>query len=519
MSRNTDQVLRLTLEHIQLTAIAVGLAVLIGVPLGIMISYFRKASKTVVGGANVVQAIPSMALLGLAIPLLGIGSLPAVVIVILYSLLPIIKNTYTGITSIDKATLEAAKAIGLTRSQVLMKVQIPLALPVIMAGVRISAVTAVGLMTMAAFIGAGGLGFLIFSGISTTNNAQILAGAIPAALLALLVDNIFGTVEKLVTPISLQHTGNASKEKLKTQRKVQKGIVAVTAGVLIVLFTFTTIQGSGNKKETITIGGKDFTEQFIVVHLMSDMIEDRTDLSVIRKENLGGTQVAFNALKSGDIDLYLDYTGTIYGDTLGYPPNSDMVEVYETSKNDLKELYDIDMLKQFNFNNTYVLSVKPETAEKYNLETISDLRNVADELTIGATLEFLNREDGIIGLEKHYGFTFGNQIGINGANKYLAIDNGETDITDAFSTDGLLKKFNLVMLDDDKNFFPPYYAVPILRSGLLEEYPEIEGVLEELGEVLTNEVMIELNYRVDELQQQPRKVAHDFLVEQGLIEE
>jgi osmoprotectant transport system permease protein len=196
-----------------------------------------------------------------------------------------------------------------------------------------------------------------------------------------------------------------------------------------------------------------------------------------------------------------------------------MVEVYETSKNDLKELYDIDMLKQFNFNNTYVLSVKPETAEKYNLETISDLRNVADELTIGATLEFLNREDGIIGLEKHYGFTFGNQIGINGANKYLAIDNGETDITDAFSTDGLLKKFNLVMLDDDKNFFPPYYAVPILRSGLLEEYHEIEGVLEELGEVLTDEVMIELNYRVDELQQQPRKVAHDFLVEQGLIEE
>lgn len=519
MTRNTDQVLRLTLEHIELTAIAVGLAVLIGVPLGIMISYFRKASKTVVGGANVVQAIPSMALLGLAIPLLGIGSLPAVVIVILYSLLPIIKNTYTGITSLDKGTLEAAKAIGLTRSQVLLKVQIPLALPVIMAGVRISAVTAVGLMTMAAFIGAGGLGFLIFSGISTTNNAQILAGAIPAAILALVVDNIFGTVEKLVTPISLQHTGNTSKEKLKTQRTLQKGVLAVTAGILVVLFTVTAFQGAGNSKETITIGGKDYTEQFIVVHLMADMIEDRTDLSVIRKDNLGGTQVAFNALKSENIDLYLEYTGTIYGDTLGYSPNSDMVEVYETSKNDLKELFDIDALTQFNYNNTYVLSVKPETAERYNLAKISDLKNVADELTIGSTLEFLNREDGIIGLQKHYGFTFGNQIGINGANKYLAIDSGETDITDAFSTDGLLKKFGLVMLDDDMNFFPPYYAVPILRSGLLGEHPEIEGVLNELGEVLTNEIMIDLNYRVDELQQQPRRVAHDFLIEQGLIEE
>lgn len=516
---NTDQVLRLTLEHTQLTAIAVGFAVLIGVPLGILISYFRKASKAVVGGANIIQAIPSMALLGLAIPLLGIGSLPAVVIVILYSLLPIIKNTFTGITSIDKQTLEAAKAIGLTRSQVLTKVQIPMALPVIMAGVRISAVTAVGLMTMAAFIGAGGLGFLIFSGISTTNNGQILAGAIPAAILALLVDKIFSVIENLVTPIALQQTGDASKEKLKRQRKYQKGILTVTAIALILLFTFNALKGVGKTKETITIGGKDFTEQFIVVHLMADMIEDRTDLSVIRKDNLGGTQVAFNALRTGDIDLYLEYTGTIYGDTLGYPPNSDMIEVYETSKRDLKELYDIDMLKQFRFNNTFVLAVTQETAERYNLSKISDLKRVADQLTIGSGLEFLNREDGIIGLERHYGFSFGNEIGINGTNKYLAISNGETDVTDAFSTDGLLKKYNLVLLEDDLNFFPPYYAVPLLRSGLLEEHPEIEDVLEELGEVLTDEVMIELNYQVDELQRQPRTVAREFLIAQGLISE
>lgn len=256
ISRNSEQVLRLTLEHIELTAIAVGLAVLIGVPLGILISYFKKASKTVVGGANVVQAIPSMALLGLAIPLLGIGSVPAVVIVILYSLLPIIKNTYTGITSLDKGTLEAAKAIGLTKSQVLLKVQIPLALPVIMAGVRISAVTAVGLMTMAAFIGAGGLGFLIFSGISTTNNAQILAGAIPSALLALVVDTLFSTVEKLVTPISLQQTGSASKEKLKKTRTLQKGLLAGTAAVLVVLFSITAMGNAGGSKDTITIGEK-----------------------------------------------------------------------------------------------------------------------------------------------------------------------------------------------------------------------------------------------------------------------
>ena len=252
---NGDQVLRLTLEHIELTLIAVGFAVLVGVPLGILISYFRKASKAVVGGANVVQAIPSMALLGLAIPLLGIGSLPSVVIVILYSLLPIIKNTYTGITSIDKGTLEAAKAIGLTKSQVLTKVQIPLALPVIMAGVRISAVTAVGLMTMAAFIGAGGLGFLIFSGISTTNNAQILAGAIPAAVLALLVDNIFSVVESLVTPISLQQGQRKSLPEVKRDRRIQKGFLGTVAALLVILFTVTAIGSGTGGKESITIGG------------------------------------------------------------------------------------------------------------------------------------------------------------------------------------------------------------------------------------------------------------------------
>lgn len=515
---NFEQVLNLTKEHILLTTIAVGLAVLIGVPLGVLISYFRKISRCVVGFANLIQAIPSMALLGLAIPLLGIGSLPAVVIVILYSLLPIIKNTYTGITSIDKDTLESAKAIGLTKMQILIKVRIPLALPVIMAGVRISSVTAVGLMTMAAFIGAGGLGFLIFSGISTTNNGQILAGAIPAAILALVVDFIFGMVEKLVTPISLQTNNVVSKEKVIKSRKTQRVVLGAIAALLVVMYISNWVGSLDKSQKVITIGGKDYTEQFVVVHLMADMIEDRTNIDVIRKDNLGGTQVVFNAVKSGDVDMYLEYTGTIYGDTLGYPPNSDMEQVYKISKEVLKEQYDIDLLKQFAFNNTYILAVRPDTASQYNLKTVSDLANVADKLTIGSSLEFLNRDDGIIGLVDHYGFSFGKEVGINGANKYLAIDNGETDVTDAFATDGLMKKFNLVQLEDDKNFFPPYYAVPLLKSGLINEYPEIESVLAELSEVLTNDVMVELNYQVDELQRQPRQVANDFLKEQGLID-
>lgn len=217
---NYPQILSLLIEHLKLTAISVGLAILIGVPLGIFISFAAKASKPILAVANVIQAIPSMALLGFMIPLLGIGVIPAIVAVVLYSLLPIIKNTYTGIDNINPQTLEAAKGIGLTPFQVLTKVQIPLALPVIMAGVRIASVTAVGLMTMAAFIGAGGLGYLVFSGIRTVNNNQILAGAIPACLLALMVDFLIGLTEKLVTPVSLQK-GDASVKKKK--QKYPKG--------------------------------------------------------------------------------------------------------------------------------------------------------------------------------------------------------------------------------------------------------------------------------------------------------
>lgn len=188
------------LQHIQLTLLAIGLAVLIGVPLGILISYIKPFKRPVIGFANLVQAIPSIAILGFLVPFLGIGEKPAVFMVVIYSLLPIIKNTAAGLSSISGETLEAAKGIGMTDFQVLVKVRLPLALPVIMTGIRISAVTSVGLVTIAAFIGAGGLGYLIYSGIRTVNTLQILAGAIPACILALLVDWVGAFSEKLVTP-------------------------------------------------------------------------------------------------------------------------------------------------------------------------------------------------------------------------------------------------------------------------------------------------------------------------------
>lgn len=510
MTDNAQQVGALLIEHVQLTALALCIALVVGMALGILITYVRPLGKPVLGLANLIQAIPSLALLGFAIPFLGIGALPAVTMVILYSLLPILKNTYTGLTNINPQLLEAAKGIGLTKLQVLTKVQLPLALPVIMSGVRIAAVTAVGLMTIAAFIGAGGLGYLVFSGIRTVNNAQILAGAVPACLLALAVDFFMGAVERAVTPVSLQ---KQSDSPLARRCVLAAGAAVLVAALGVSMFS----GGAQDDDKTVSVAGKDYTEQHILVHLVADIIEAKTDLSVKRNLNLGGTQVCFNALKGGDIDLYVEYSGTVYGSILQKPASSDMEEVYNVSKQALKEQFGIETLHQMRFNNTYTLAVTQETAAQYRLRTFSDLARAAGQMKAGTTLEFLNREDGLPGLKQRYGLRFKDEIGIDSSPRYLALVNRETDVVDAFSTDGLLKKFDLVVLEDDQHFFPPYYAMPIVRQETLAAHPELVPVLEQLGEALTNDVMVELNYRVDERKETPEAVARDFLKTHGLL--
>ncbi|TCQ03722.1 ABC transporter permease [Serpentinicella alkaliphila] len=199
-----DQVLNLTLEHLQITGTAVILAILVGVPLGILITRYKRLANPILGIANVFQTLPSLALFGLIIPIMGIGRVPAIFVLFLYALLPIIKNTYTGINNVDPAIIEAGKGMGMTNSQILRMVKLPLALSVIMAGIRIATVINIGTTTIAALIGAGGLGDLIFRGISMDNAYLILSGAIPAALLALLVDWVLGIVERLLTPKGLK---------------------------------------------------------------------------------------------------------------------------------------------------------------------------------------------------------------------------------------------------------------------------------------------------------------------------
>lgn len=515
-----SEILSLLLEHIQLTIIAVLIAVVIGVPLGIFITKNKKLANGVIGFANLTQAIPSLAILGFLIPIIGIGSAPAITMVVLYSMLPIIKNTYTGITNINPDMLEAAKGLGMTNAQTLKLIKIPLAMPVMMAGIRMAAVTAVGLMTIAAFVGAGGLGYLVFSGIQTVDNNLILFGAIPAALLALVIDWVTGKIEEATMPNGIKKSDGTMKVRKKGSNKNNKRntIIASALAVIVIGGAVGTSIVKRNEKK-ITIASKNYTEQLILGNVLSELVKANTDIKVEEKFNLGGSQVTFNALKSGAADVYVEYLGTGYINILNITePNSNREEVYNIVKDKFKNNYNIELLNPLGFNNTYAMAVTKETAEKYNLKTVSDLSKVAGNLIIGPTIEFPNREDGLIGLEKAYNMKFKQVKPVDGGLRYTALVNNETQVIDAFTTDGLIDKFQLAVLEDDKEFFPPYDAVPIIREDTLKEFPELKDVLAKLDGKLTEEKMRKLNYEVDINKRDVKTVAKEFLKAEGLVE-
>lgn len=514
LTLNYEQIFSLLGKHIYLSVVSVLIAVAIGIPLGILISREPKLSKPVIGTTNVIQAVPSLALLGFLIPFVGIGSTPAIVMVVLYSLLPIVKNTYTGLTNIDADILEAAKGIGLTKSQTMRKVQLPLAFPMIMAGIRISAVTAVGLMTIAAFIGAGGLGYLVFSGVQTVDNNMILGGAIPAGILALFIDFAVGRLEKRLSYTSRQNSSKARKQK---GSKKKTRLILSFATILLIAAGIFTFYPTAKAEDKIVVGSKNFTEQLILGNMLADLIENKTDIQVERKLNLGGSQVAFSALKKGDVDMYVEYTGTGLVNILKQEPRKDPQQVYDYVKKEFQNKYKIDLMKPLGFNNTYALAVRQDTAKQYGLNTISDLAKVSDQLIIGPTIEFPNRQDGLKGLLPAYNMNFKDVKAVDGGLRYTALDNHKSDVIDAFSTDGLLEAFHLKVLKDDKSFFPPYYAVPIIKDSTLKAHPELKKVLNSLAGKLSDDKMRKLNYKVDSLREAPAKVAKEFLQQEGLI--
>ncbi|MFY0543586.1 glycine betaine ABC transporter substrate-binding protein [Brevibacillus sp. H7] len=297
-------------------------------------------------------------------------------------------------------------------------------------------------------------------------------------------------------------------------QKIGVGVLALAVAGLAGCSALTGTTAS----DKVTVVGKDFSEQDVLANLVGVLIEKSTDLKVEIKSFLGGTDVCFNAVKNGSADMYVEYTGTGLVNIMGQEAISDPQQVYDLVKTEFSKKYQLEWLEPIGFNNTYALAVSQETAQKYNLKTISDLKQHAGKLTFGTEQEFLERSDGLKGLEKTYGLSFQDEKAMNPGLKYKALSEGEVDLIDAFSTDGQLVKHNLVLLEDDKQFFPPYFAAPLVRSETLEKHPELREVLGKLAGKIDDKQMAQLNAQVDVDKKKAKDVAEAWLKEQGLIQ-
>lgn len=492
-----DQLISTLLEHIQISLIALFFAIIIAIPLGVYLTRNKKIAEGIIGITAILQTIPSLALLGLLIPLFGIGKVPAIIALVAYALLPIIRNTFTGINEVDPSLIEAAKGLGMNHRKRLLKVELPLAMPVIMAGVRTAMVLIVGTATLAALIGAGGLGDIILLGIDRNNSILIMLGAIPAALLAIFFDILLRRFERL-----------SFKKSMTTF-----GIIVIVA-VFIMAIPFVT----KNQHEDIVIGGKLGSEPEILINMYKLLIENDTDLNVELKSGLGKTSFVFNALDSGSIDIYPEFTGTAISEFLKEKAvSTNRQEVYEQAMNGMLEKFDMKLLKPMSFNNTYALAVPEQLAKTYQLNTISDLNKVLSNIKAGFTLEFADRQDGYLGIQKLYGITFSEVVTMEPKLRYTAIESGDINLVDAYSTDSELSRYQLTVLEDDKGLFPPYQGAPLLRKETVAKYPEIEKALNKLAGKISDDEMRQMNYDVNVEGKSAKEVAKEYLEKEELL--
>ncbi|MBC9874719.1 ABC transporter permease/substrate-binding protein [Macrococcoides bohemicum] len=490
------ELLQTLFEHIQLSFIALLIATLIAIPIGIWLTRHTKIAEPIINIAAIMQTIPSLALLGLMIPFFGIGRVPAIIALVIYALLPILRNTYTGIKEVDPSLKEAAQGIGMNTYRQLKNVEIPIAMPVIMAGIRTAMVLIIGTATLAAFIGAGGLGDLILLGIDRNNMNILLLGAIPAALLALLFDFVLKRMEKL------------------SYRKMM-----IVTGLLLLSFLLVAIWPLFFQKDNqMKFAGKLGTEPEIITNMYKLIIEDKTDVNVEIEPGMGKTTFLFNALKSDNIDGYLEFTGTVLGEiTKEDAKFTTEKEVYQQANESINKKYQMSLLKPMQYNNTYALAVKKEYADKYQLKSISDLQKVKSTIRAGFTLEFNDRMDGYKGIQKKYGIKFDNVRTMEPKIRYQAIEQGKIDLIDAYSTDAELKKYGMVVLKDDKNLFPPYQGAPLLKDETIKEHPEVVKALNQLADKITDEEMQTMNYAVTYQNKSPESIAHAYLKREKLI--
>ncbi len=489
--------------HLLLTLVALGLGIAVSVPLGILANQRPALKPPLLVFVSVLQTIPSVAILALTVAALGgrIGLLPALTALLLYSMLPIVRNTVTGLESVAGEVVEAARGIGMSPGQILIRVRLPLALPVIIAGIRTAAVWTVGLATLSTLVGATSLGNYIFTGLQTRNLAAVTVGSVAAAVMAVILDAIIGGVLWLVEN---RFAGTRDQVAAGRYRRVFAAVAAsllLAAGVSIWSLL-------PEPAADYTVGGKGFTEQHIIAGLLAAELEAE---GFRVEQRLGlGTQVIYEATANGAVDAYLEYSGTVWANMMNREDNPGRARVFDEVVEHVETSAGMKVIGAAGFQNLYAFAMRRERAAELGVESIEDLISIAGRLTAGGDLEFFGRPEWIA-VRDSYGIDFDRKLTFDTTLMYTAVDEGQVDLITAYTSDGRIAHYDLLVLADPRNAMLPYDAFLVASAEAARE-PAFTSALADLVDSIPDAVMREAN-RIVDVEGQPVSAAVEFLRE------
>jgi ABC-type proline/glycine betaine transport system permease subunit/glycine betaine/choline ABC-type transport system substrate-binding protein len=469
--------------HIQLTLAAISMGILISIPLGVWAEQSPRVKRPLLAIVSIIQTFPSLAILALVVALLGgrIGFLPAFIALTLYSMLPIVRNTVTGLESVSGSVIDAAKGIGMSPNQILREIKLPLAMPVIVAGIRTAMVWTVGLATLSTLVGATSFGNYIFTGLQTRNLVAVIVGSVASAGLAVGLDSLIAAIQWILE----------KRNEAQDSSALKRTRVSIYA-VLAIIFSIAAYGLMPQPRVDFVVAGKPFTEQYIMAGLLAQKLE-QAGFSVEQRLGMGST-VVYEAVRNGTVDVYVDYTGTIWANFMNREGNPGREEIRNGVAEFLEE-QNVAMIGLAGFQNRYALAMRRDRAEELGVTSIEDLVPFAAELSAGSDLEFFGRPEWLR-LRDLYGMDFGNKLTFDVSLMYTAVDERQVDVISAYTTDGRVAAFDLVLLDDPRNALLAYDGV-ILASAAAAERPEFMQVVESIVDTIPDSAMRQANRLID----------------------
>ena len=470
--------------HLVLTLVALALGIAVSIPLGIWASQSQVVKRPLLTVVSIIQTFPSVAILALVVALLGgqIGLVPAIIALVLYCMLPIVRNTVTGLETVSDDVVEAARGIGMSSRQILVKVRLPLALPIIIAGIRTAAVWTVGLATLSTLVGATSFGNYIFTGLQTRNLVSVTVGSLAAAILAVTLDSIIGGLQWL------SENQNGKEAVLKLQKA---WILVIT--VILVGVSFSVYSLLKKPAADFIVGGKGFTEQYIIAGLLTAELEEA---GFIIDQRLGlGTEVIYQATANEMVDIYLEYSGTVWANRMNETSNPGRQAVLVKVGDFVQENDGMYNVGPLGFQNLYALAMRKDRAAELGIETIDDMIPIANTLVAAGDLEFFGRPEWIA-LRDTYNIDFAEKLTFDTALMYTAVDRGQVDIITAYTSDGRIDSYNLKIIADPRNSLLPYDGM-LIASASAAKNPLFLEIVGGLVNRISDETMREANRIVD----------------------